>query len=160
MGYHGHAQYDSHARVFHGEVQGTRAVLHFTADSLEELPVAFAETVDDYLAWCSKEGREAERPYSGQFVVRIEPELHKALDEIAHSRGLSMNKAVGELLRHAASAENSALKSSSVSRDSEADVRETSTRRKRGSDRNRTRAVAKAAGRKVSARRRSNTPKK
>ncbi len=39
--------------------------------------MAFHDSVDDYLTFCAERGEEPEKPYSGKFVVRVEPELHK-----------------------------------------------------------------------------------
>jgi predicted HicB family RNase H-like nuclease len=43
-------------------------------------------------------GEEPEKPYSGKFVVRVEPELHMRLAIEARKRGVSINALVGEAL--------------------------------------------------------------
>jgi predicted HicB family RNase H-like nuclease len=33
--------------------------------------------VDDYIEWCLEEGVQPEKPYSGNFNVRLPPSLHR-----------------------------------------------------------------------------------
>lgn len=64
-GYIGIVESDDEAGVFHGDVVNTLDVITFQGESVEELKKAFRESVDDYLAFCKKRGRE-----SGQAVLR------------------------------------------------------------------------------------------
>jgi predicted HicB family RNase H-like nuclease len=66
------------------------------------LKQAFADSVEDYLAFCKERGEEPEKPYSGQFVVRLEPPLHRALVSAAKRAGMSLNKWVAATLERAA----------------------------------------------------------
>jgi predicted HicB family RNase H-like nuclease len=93
--------YDEDAELFHGEVMNLRDVITFQGQSVSELKQAFADSVTDYLAFCSDRGEEPERPYSGQFVVRVEPSLHKAAVTAAKRAGLSLNKWVAAALERA-----------------------------------------------------------
>jgi predicted HicB family RNase H-like nuclease len=68
---------DEDAGLFHGEVINTRDVLTFQGRTIDELKAAFADTLADYIDWCRGRGKEPERPYSGNFTVRISPELHR-----------------------------------------------------------------------------------
>ena len=45
---------------------------------------------------------EAEKPFSGHFVVRIEPGLHREAATAARRAGLSLNKWVAKALERAA----------------------------------------------------------
>ncbi len=54
---------------------------------MAELKKAFQDSVDDYLAFCKERGEEPEKPFSGQFVVRAEPELHRAVVTAAKRAG-------------------------------------------------------------------------
>ena len=78
-GYEALVQYDQDAEIFHGEVMNLRDVITFQGSSVAELKRACADSVEDYLAFCKERGEEPERPYSGQFVVRVDPPLHKAV---------------------------------------------------------------------------------
>ena len=48
------------AGLFHGEVINMRAVLTFQAHTLDDLRVAFSDTVADYLHWCRERGKKPE----------------------------------------------------------------------------------------------------
>jgi predicted HicB family RNase H-like nuclease len=94
-------EYDEDADIFHGEVINLRDVITFQGRTIDELKRAFAESVDDYLAFCNARGEEPEKPFSGQFVVRAEPSLHKALVGAAKRAGVSLNKWVTAALERA-----------------------------------------------------------
>lgn len=59
-------EFDEGADIFHGEVSNLRHVVTFQGRSVDELKRAFAESVDDYLAFCKARGEEPEKPFSGQ----------------------------------------------------------------------------------------------
>ncbi|PWB82964.1 MAG: toxin-antitoxin system HicB family antitoxin [Methylocystaceae bacterium] len=101
-GYEAIVEFDEEAELFHGEVVDLRDVITFQGRSVDELKRAFAESVDDYLAFCEERGEEPDKPYSGQFLVRIEPALHKAVATAARRSGLSLNKWVTTMLERAA----------------------------------------------------------
>ncbi len=102
-GYEATVDYDEEAELLHGEVMNLRDVIMFQGQSVAELKQAFAGSVDDYLAFCKARGEEPEKPYSGQFVVRVEPTLHRALVTAAKRAGVSLNKWVSTTLERAAS---------------------------------------------------------
>jgi predicted HicB family RNase H-like nuclease len=94
--------YDEDAEIFHGEVMNLRDVITFQGKSVDELKSAFAASVEDYLAFCRARNEEPEKPFSGQFVVRIDPPLHRAVATAARQAGVSLNKWVSKALEHAA----------------------------------------------------------
>jgi predicted HicB family RNase H-like nuclease len=96
-------EYDEDADIFHGEVINMRDVITFQGKSVSELKRAFAASVEDYLAFCKQRGEEPEKPFSGQFVVRTEPALHKAMFSAAKRAGLSLNRWVTAALERAVS---------------------------------------------------------
>ena len=100
-GYEAVVEFDEDADIFHGEVLNLRDVITFQGTSAAELKQAFAESVEDYLALCAERGEEPEKPFSGQFVVRAEPSLHKALSMAARREGVSLNKWVTSKLERA-----------------------------------------------------------
>ncbi|WP_421361772.1 type II toxin-antitoxin system HicB family antitoxin [Agrobacterium rosae] len=102
-GYEAVVEFDEDADIFHGEVIDLRDVITFQGSSATELKAALAESVDDYLAFCAERGEEPEKPFSGQFVVRTEPRLHKAVSNAARKDGVSLNKWVTAALERAVS---------------------------------------------------------
>ncbi len=97
-GYEALVQYDEDAELFHGEIMNLRDVITFQGSSVKELKKAFADSVEDYLAFCKERGEEPEKPYSGQFVIRVEPSMHKALVVAAKRAGMSLNRWVAATL--------------------------------------------------------------
>lgn len=97
-GYVARVEYDPGTEIFHGEVINTRSVLTFQGRSVEELKQALADTIEDYLSWCAERGQDAERPYSGRFMVRLSPEQHRALALEAARQGKSLNALAAERL--------------------------------------------------------------
>jgi len=97
-GYTGVFEFDSSIDAFHGRVVGLQDVVTFQGKSLDELRQEMAESVEDYLELCAESGKEAERPFRGEFLVRTTPELHRAAAIEAESSGKSLNAWVEETL--------------------------------------------------------------
>ena len=95
-GYIGKVEYDPDAKILHGEVVGIRDVVTFQADSAKGIEKAFRDSVDYYLAFCGERGEDPDKPFSGQFVVRLDSELHRQLSNIAQAAGKSLNAIVVE----------------------------------------------------------------
>jgi predicted HicB family RNase H-like nuclease len=93
-GYIGHVEYDSDAKIFHGDIINTRDVITFQGKSVSELEKAFHESIDDYIVWCTEEGVEPEKPYSGKFNLRLSPELHREIAIRAKRLNISINSFV------------------------------------------------------------------
>ena len=100
-GYFAKVEFDDEADIFHGEVINLRDVITFEGETVSELKVAFHDSVDDYLAFCAERGEEPEKPYSGKFVVRVEPELHKNITIEARKTGKSLNIWVKDAIHRA-----------------------------------------------------------
>lgn len=100
-GYLGKVELDEEAEIFHGEIMNTRDVITFQGQSISELTKAFHESVDDYLAFCRERGESPDKPFSGQFVTRISPELHRQVNAAATIAGKSLNAFVVEQLQAA-----------------------------------------------------------
>lgn len=98
-GYAARVEFDPEAGVLHGEVEGLRDVITFEATDVRELEAAFRGSVDDYLEQCKAEGVEPERPYSGKFLLRVEPQLHREVAIAAARAGRSLNAFASELLQ-------------------------------------------------------------
>ncbi|WP_372424841.1 type II toxin-antitoxin system HicB family antitoxin [Salinarimonas chemoclinalis] len=101
-GYEAAVEYDEDAELFHGEVMNLRDVVTFQGRSVDDLKSAFQESIEDYLAFCRERGEESEKPFSGKFVVRIDPGLHRELATAARRAGLSLNKYVSKALERVA----------------------------------------------------------
>ena len=76
-GYFAKVEFDDETDIFHGEVINLRDVVTFQGQIVDELHQSFRDSIDDYLEFCAERGEEPDKPYSGKFMVRVEPELHK-----------------------------------------------------------------------------------
>jgi predicted HicB family RNase H-like nuclease len=101
QGYQAVVEYDEEAGIFHGEVAGLRDVITFQGKSVAELKKALASSIEDYLTFCKERGEEPEKPFSGRFVVRADPSLHKDVAVAAKRAGVSLNKWVTSTLEKA-----------------------------------------------------------
>lgn len=106
-GYEAVIGYDEEAELFHGEVVNLRDVVTFQGQSVAELKQALQGSIEDYLAFCAERGEAPEKPYSGQFIVRVPPALHRALVSAARQSGLSLNRWIAQTLERSASVDAS-----------------------------------------------------
>lgn len=100
-GYSAKVVVDEEQGIFHGEVIGLLDKITFEGSTFSEFHKAFHDSVDDYLAFCEELGDEPEKPHSGRFLVRIDPELHRKCSIAAKHAGKSLNAWVGDLLERA-----------------------------------------------------------
>jgi predicted HicB family RNase H-like nuclease len=100
-GYTATVEFDSDEMVLHGRLTNIQDVVTFHAESVAQLPAAFEEAVDDYLELCRERGEEPDRPYSGRFVVRLDPQLHRRLAADAERRRISINTWIVETVERA-----------------------------------------------------------
>ena len=85
-GYLGTVEYDADAKIFHSDIINTRDVITFQGKTVNEIELAFKESINDYISWCEDEGVEPERPYSGKFNVHLSPELHRQIAILANKK--------------------------------------------------------------------------
>lgn len=90
-GYRAQVEFDDSIRAFVGYVVDTRDQIMFQATSVDELESEFHRSVDDYLEWCKSDGVEPDKPYSGNLVLRLSPELHREVARAASDAGTSLN---------------------------------------------------------------------
>jgi predicted HicB family RNase H-like nuclease len=93
---------DLDAGIFHGEVVNLNDVVTFQGGSVGELRRAFKDSIEDYLKACVEFNKEPEKPFTGNFQVRLRPEVHRSAVIAAKVEGKSLNKWVAEKLEQAA----------------------------------------------------------
>ena len=93
-GYIGSVEFSEADSIFHGKVQGIRALISYEGTTAKELVDDFHSAIDDYLILCQEEQIEPEKAYKGSFNVRISPELHKQIAVYAMSQQVSINSLV------------------------------------------------------------------
>jgi predicted HicB family RNase H-like nuclease len=90
-GYTGVFEFDPSIDAFHGHVIGLQDVVTFEGRSLDDLRQQMAESVEDYVELCAEVGKDPERPFRGEFLVRKTPELHRLAATEAEASGKSLN---------------------------------------------------------------------
>jgi predicted HicB family RNase H-like nuclease len=100
-GYTAKIEFDPDDNIFFGNIVGIRDTVGFHGESVAELKREFNEAVEFYLESCAKAGREPNKPFSGKFIVRLDPELHNRIVAEAVMSGKSINKWVTDTLARA-----------------------------------------------------------
>lgn len=101
-GFAARVEYSEGDACFVGHIAGIRDVIGFHGESVGELREAFKAAVDDYIEACDKLGRAPNRPYSGQFRLRLAPELHARAAMAAEAQGKSLNAWAADAIENAA----------------------------------------------------------
>jgi predicted HicB family RNase H-like nuclease len=91
-GYIGKVEFDYGTETFHGEVVSLKDVFTFEGGSVEEIRRAFRDSIDDYLEFCEERGEDPERPFTGQYRLRISSELHRSASMLSQREGTSLNE--------------------------------------------------------------------
>jgi predicted HicB family RNase H-like nuclease len=91
-GYVARIEADEDNERFHGRVINISDVVNFKGRSMAELKREFAKSMEEYFSFCREEGDQPEQPFSGKFVLRIDPAVHRAIAKAADREGLSINK--------------------------------------------------------------------
>lgn len=103
-GYIGSVAYSEPDKVFFGKIEGIDGLVNYEGESVQELTAAFHEAVDDYLIFCDEHGWKPEKSYTGTFNVRISPDSHRDIANLAAEAGISINafvkRALSEAVKH------------------------------------------------------------
>lgn len=117
-GYTARIEYDDDDGLFVGRVLGLRALVDFHGETVAELRQAMQLAVDEYIASCKKRGVNPEKPATGNFALRMPPEVHGAAAVVAEASGQSLNQliseAVARMVSDVASVNAAARRSASV----------------------------------------------
>ena len=99
-GYIGTVEYSEEDACLFGRIAGIRDIVSYEGESVMEIRKAFEEAVDDYLKHCAATGKEPNKPYSGKFVLRIDPGVHAKIAARAMASGKSLNQYAADILAH------------------------------------------------------------
>ena len=94
-------EFDPEDNILFGNIIGIRDTVGFHGESVTELKDAFHEAVDFYLESCRKAGRKPDKPFSGKFMVRLDPVLHAEVATAAAQVEKSLNAWVAQTLDQA-----------------------------------------------------------
>lgn len=108
-GYIGSVAYSEPDKVFFGKIEGIDGLVNYEGESVQELTDAFKEAVDDYLIFCEEHNVKPQKSYTGTFNVRISPETHRIIANLAAEAGISINAFVKNALCDAANKPDSIM---------------------------------------------------
>ena len=97
-GYVGMVEYSEADNYLFGRITGIRDIISHEGERVAEIRTAFEEAVDDYLKHCVATGKDPNKPYSGKFVLRLDPAVHARLAVNAQASGKSLNQYAAEVL--------------------------------------------------------------
>lgn len=98
-GYHGSVEPSLREKHLKGRVLFIHEDVCYQSQTLDGIRKAFENAIDDYLARCLATNKVPERPFRGQFNVRVTPDLHKSAALRAEQERTSLNSIVVNALR-------------------------------------------------------------
>lgn len=107
-GYYALVEFDGRDNLFFGRILGIDDIITFHGGNVSDLRTAFEESISDYLSTCKKHGKKPQKPYSGQLMFRVPPEVHAAVTIAAKASGKSLNQWATEVLKQASLEEKAA----------------------------------------------------
>ena len=100
--YIGSIEYDEDSNLLYGKVLGlNRVLISYEGTNINELKADFIAGIDDYLNSCKENGEKPQKSYSGTFNVRLTPQIHARIAELAQQAGVSLNTFIKETLQKA-----------------------------------------------------------
>ena len=103
-GYLGSVEFSEEDNLLFGEILGIDGLVNYEGKTMQELTESFHEAVEDYLAFCSDHGWKPQKSFSGAFNVRIAPDTHRDIANLAAEAGISINafvkRALVEAVKH------------------------------------------------------------
>lgn len=102
-GYYGAVHYSDEDQVFYGKIMYIKDLVSYEGTDVQSLRKAFEEAVDDYLELCHDQRRDPDKPFKGNFNVRVGPDLHRRVALAASNQGVALNRFVIKALEKATS---------------------------------------------------------
>jgi predicted HicB family RNase H-like nuclease len=99
--YAARVEFDAEDHIFVGRLAGITDIVTFHGASVDELESEFKAAVDHYLAVSEQTGVLPQKPYSGELILHIPPEVHAHAAMAAEAQGKSLNQWAAEILANA-----------------------------------------------------------
>ena len=109
-GYTGSIEYSKEDDLLFGKVLGVKGLISYEGKTGNELENDFIEAIEEYLATCKHEDIAPEKPFKGNFNVRIPAKLHQKAALLAMEEKMSLNNFVAESIREIVFKESGAEK--------------------------------------------------
>jgi predicted HicB family RNase H-like nuclease len=97
--YSGSIEYSKEDDLLYGRVLGIKGLISYEGKTGQELETDFRIAIDAYLTDCKENGIAAEKPFKGNFNVRISADLHKKASLLAMEEKMTLNNFVAESIR-------------------------------------------------------------
>ena len=97
-GYSGSVDTSVADNVLHGKILFINDLVTYEADNIPQLKTEFEAAVNDYLYTCAQIGKIPQKSCSGQYNVRVTPELHRLAQQRAAEEGTSLNAVTAKAL--------------------------------------------------------------
>lgn len=94
--------YDPDIEMFRGEFIGLNGSADFYAPDVAGLHREGEFSLNVFMDECAKRGIEPRKNFSGKFVLRVAPEIHRAAAIAAAASGESLNQWVASTIQEAA----------------------------------------------------------
>ncbi len=98
-GYTGSIEYSEEDNLLFGKVLGIQGLISYEGQTGQELEKDFKEAIDSYLTGCKDGNKTPEKPFKGNFNVRIPSNLHEKAALLAMENKTSLNSFVTESIR-------------------------------------------------------------
>ncbi len=95
-------EYDAQEGILYGHVLDLRDTITFQSESAVAIVDEFHTSVDEYLSFCTEQGIEPAKPYSGTLYIRTSPDVHREATIAAAKEGKSLNAWLAEVVAQAA----------------------------------------------------------
>ncbi len=93
--------FDPEISMFRGEFIGLNGGADFYADSIQKLRKEGEISLKVFLDFAKEKNITPKKRFSGQFVLRLNPEIHKKYALLAKSNNLSLNQILARTLEEA-----------------------------------------------------------
>ncbi len=97
--YSGSIEYSEEDNLLFGRVLGIQGLISYEGLTGKNLEADFQEAIDVYLKDCEASGKKPEKPFKGNFNVRIPATLHQKAALLAMEAKMSLNNFVAESIR-------------------------------------------------------------
>ncbi len=98
--YEGTAEVCVSRGVCHGKILFITDLVTYQSETVAGLQKEFEAAVEDYIETCAAIGKEPQRPFRGQFQVRVPPDLHRKAALRATAEDASLNEIICRALEY------------------------------------------------------------
>lgn len=97
-GYLAKIEYDSGEMILCGKIEGITDLVDFYSETTKDIKLEFEKAVDDYIQFCIEQGKTPEKPFKGNFNIRIPEDVHREAFIKANIQNKTLNQFVKEAI--------------------------------------------------------------